>query len=41
VMSALGAGTTTAVNRVEVGQRMDSQERRESDIPEAYVGVDL
>lgn len=41
VMSNLGTGTTGTVERVEVGARLDSQERRERSIPEAYLGVDL
>lgn len=41
VMSNLGSGTTGTVLRAEVGARLDSQERREASIPEAYVGTDL
>jgi len=41
VMSQLGNGVSGTVTRVEVGARLDSQERREKDVDEAYRGVDL
>jgi len=39
VMSKIGAGVAAPVVRIEVGARVDSQERRESKIPEAYRGA--
>lgn len=41
VMSDLGAGTTAAITRVEVGSKPDHQERREHQIKETYAAAAL
>lgn len=41
VMSGLGTGTTAPVTDVSIGRKMDHQERREGELSEGHVWVDL
>lgn len=41
VMSAVGTGIAATVTSVRIGRRLDTQERRENKIPEAYVSASI